>query len=117
LTADERTAVAAQLLAKQQSDGGWSLPALGQFKRSDGTPQETASDGYATGLVLHVLQTAGISKDDPNVAKGLAWLRANQAATGEWRTASVNKKRNPATHVGQFMTDAATAYAALALGH
>ena len=67
------------------------------------------------GLVLHVLQTAGVGRDRPAVAKGLAWLRANQAPTGEWRCASVNKKRDPATHVGKFMSDAATAYAALAL--
>jgi hypothetical protein len=67
--------------------------------------------------VLHVLQTASVPKDDPAVAKGLAWLRANQRPTGEWRGSSVNKQRDPATHVGRFMTDAATAYAVLALSH
>lgn len=117
LSADERKDVVASLLARQRADGGWGLPSLGQYARGDGTPQETASDGYATGLVLHVLQTAGVGKDDPAVAKGLAWLRANQATTGAWPTASVNKKRSPDTHAGKFMTDAATAFAVLALGH
>ena len=106
-----------RLLEKQQNDGGWSLSSLGSFVRSDATAQETASDGYATGLVLHVLQTAGVRKDDAKLAKGLAWLKANQLATGEWRSESVNKKRNPTTHVGKFMSDAATAYAVLALSH
>ena len=115
--AERRTELISQIRAKQHADGGWSLSSLGEFVRSDGTPQETAADGYATGLVLHVLQTAGVRKEDPNVAKGLAWLRTNQAATGEWRAASLNKKRNPDTHIGKFMTDAATAYAVLALGH
>jgi len=67
--------------------------------------------------VLHVLQTAGVSKDDPKVAKGLNWLRENQSPTGEWRGNSVNKKRDPATHVGRLMMDAGTAYAVLALSH
>ena len=117
LTAEQRKALIAGLRAKQRDDGGWSLPALGSFTRSDGTPQEAGSDGYATGLVLHVLQAAGVKKDDPAVAKGLAWLVANQGGSGEWRAASLNKKRNPTTHVGKFMADAATAYAVLALGH
>jgi hypothetical protein len=32
-----------------------------------------------------------------------------------WRAASVNKNRDPASDVGKFMTDAATAYAVIAL--
>jgi hypothetical protein len=115
LTGDEQKKVIGQLFAKQQDDGGWSLPSLGAFVRKDGTAQETASDGYATGLVVYVLQSAGVSKKDGRLARGLTWLATHQAATGEWRTSSVNKKRNPATHVGQFMSDAATGYAVLAL--
>ena len=98
-------------------DGGWSLAAFGPFVRKDGTIQDSTSDGYATGLVLHVVQIAGLPKDDARLARGLTWLKRNQAATGEWRSISVNKKRNPASHVGKFMSDAATAYAVLALSH
>ncbi len=36
---------------------------------------------------------------------------------GAWRGVSVNKKRDPASHSGKFMSDAATAYAVLALSH
>src|SRR5262245_4025414 len=117
LTEGGRKKTVAQLLEKQREDGGWGLPSLGAFARGDGTAQDPASDGYATGLVLHVLQEAGVAKTEPAVARGLAWLRRNQATGGEWRGVSVNKKRDPATHVGKFMTDAATAYAVLALGH
>jgi squalene-hopene/tetraprenyl-beta-curcumene cyclase len=117
LTKAEQKQLVDQLLDRQQKDGGWSLPSLGTWVRSDGTAQETESDGYATGLVLHVLQTAGVSKDDMKVAKGLDWLKHNQSITGAWRGFSVNKKRDPASHAGKFMSDAATAYAVLALGH
>ena len=75
-----------RLLDKQRDDGGWSLPSLGTWMRSDGTRQETESDGYATALILHVLQTAGVPKDDVKIAKGLAWLERNQATTGAWRS-------------------------------
>lgn len=117
LSKAEQKKLTDQLFDRQQDDGGWSLSSLGKWKRSNGTPQETVSDGYATGLVLHVLQTAGVSKDDVKVAKGLDWLKHNQSETGAWRSVSVNKKRDPASHSGKFMSDAATAYAVLALSH
>ncbi|HUX88241.1 MAG TPA: hypothetical protein VMW65_14660 [Chloroflexota bacterium] len=117
LAPDERKTVIRQLLAEQQADGGWRLASLGSFSRHDGTPQDTASDGYGTAFVLHVLQTVGVSKDDPEIALGLSWLRANQRPTGEWPASSVNKERDQTTHVGRFMSDAATAYAILALSH
>lgn len=115
LTEGQRLEVIEELLAKQRADGGWSMPALGAWTRNDGTAQDTTSDGYATGLVLCVLQTAGLPRNNPTVAKGLVWLKRNQTATGAWRGVSVVKKRNPSSHVGKFMSDAATAFAVLAL--
>lgn len=117
LTPGEQKEIAGQLLAQQGEDGGWSLSSLGTFKRRDNSKQETASDGYATGLVLHVLQLAGTSKNDARIAKGLAWLQSNQQASGAWRGYSLNKQRDHETHVGKFMSDAATAFAVLALSH
>lgn len=117
LTPAEQQHVIAQLLDKQCDDGGWSLPSLGKWRRNDGTPQDDVSDGYATGLVLHVLQTAGLPKSDIRIAKGLRWLVSNQTPTGAWRCASLVKKRDPGSHTGKFMSDAATAFAVLALSH
>ena len=105
------------ILAKQRADGGWNLASLGEYKRDDGSAQELDSDGYATGLVLHVLQIGGATKDDQSVAKGLNWLRGHQESSWKWRALSVNKKRNPNSFAGRFMTDAATAFAVLALSH
>jgi squalene-hopene/tetraprenyl-beta-curcumene cyclase len=115
LTKAQQQQVIDQVLAKQQENGGWSLSSLVDCRRQDGTPQETGPDGYATGLVLHVLQLAGVSRDKPAIARGLAWLRANQQPSGNWVATSLNKRRDPKTHVGKFMSDAATAFAILAL--
>jgi squalene-hopene/tetraprenyl-beta-curcumene cyclase len=117
LTPAEQKKVIDDLLDKQQTDGGWNLTSLGPWVRTDKTAQETRSDGYATALVLHVLQTARVGKDNAKVARGLAWLKCNQAVTGAWISVSVVKKRDPASHRGKFMSDAATAFAVLALGH
>lgn len=117
LTDDEKKLLTEQALGMQRDDGGWALPSLGPWIRNDGTPQETISDGYATGLILHVVQIAGVPKGDLRIAKGLAWLKANQSAGGAWHCASVVKRRNPNSHVGKFMADAATAFAVLALSH
>jgi squalene-hopene/tetraprenyl-beta-curcumene cyclase len=115
LTGTRRQEIIDQVLAKQQKNGGWSLSSFVDCRRQDGTPQETAPDGYATGLALHVLQLARVGRDQPAVARGLAWLRANQQPSGNWVGVSLNKRRDPKTHVGKFMSDSATAFAILAL--
>jgi squalene-hopene/tetraprenyl-beta-curcumene cyclase len=117
LTNAEQKKLIDELCGQQRDGGDWSLSLLGAWVRSDGTEQETGGDGYATGLVLHVLQTAGVPKEDVNIAKGLDWLKSNQLPSGAWRGVSVNKKRDPASHSGKFMSDAATGFALLALSH
>jgi squalene-hopene/tetraprenyl-beta-curcumene cyclase len=119
LDTNRQRAIIGGLLEKQQADGGWSLSSLsGDWKRADGTPQETRSDGYATGLITFVFQQAGISPENPKLKRGLAWLRANQDKTeGSWAAYSLNK--NKENHISPetalFMNDAATSYAVLSL--
>jgi len=116
LTAEQRDAIVDRAVAAQQSDGGWTLATLGAFKRVDDTPLDTASDGYATGLVTLALRQSGSTRASAAVTRGLAWLREHQdPSTGMWRTSSLNKQRDPASDIGKFMSDAATAYAVLAL--
>jgi squalene-hopene/tetraprenyl-beta-curcumene cyclase len=116
LTADQQHAIIAAANEKQQPDGGWTMATLGSWKRVDNTALDTASDGYATGLITLVQQSAGVPATDAHVSKGVAWLSSHQdAATGMWQATSLNKQRDPASDAAKFMSDAATAYAALAL--
>ena len=119
LTAKQQKSIVDELLTKQQDDGGWSTTSIvvGTWKRRDGTALETKSDGYATGLVSFVLERAGLAKSDTHLKQGLNWLAQNQdnKSEGQWRATSLNKQRDPESDAGRFMSDAATAYAVLAL--
>lgn len=112
-----KAALLRDLAAAQSEDGGWSLTALaGPWKRADNTSLETKSDGYATGLAAYALLRSGTPKTAPPVAPALRWLNANQSQSdGRWLAYSLNKKRDLDSDVGRFMSDAATAYAVLAL--
>ena len=114
LTTEQQQATIHAAFALQHPDGGWSTSSLGTFQRLDKTPNDTQSDGYATGLVCLALQAAGVN--DPRLAHGLEWLGSHQdRATGRWTATSLNKQRDPESEPGKFMNDAATAYAVLAL--
>ena len=115
LDGDQRAKVIAALGRLQHDDGGWSLTDFGPWARVDKTPLETRSDGYATGLTVLVLEESGAA-GDPHVARGIAWLLANQdRSTGAWTAWSLNKDRDPKSDPGPFMSDAATSYAVMAL--
>jgi len=117
LTDDQQQSVIRDLEAQQREDGGWSLTTLAAWTpRRDKTPFEQKSDGYATGLVTFALQQGGIARPHASVKKGVAWLLANQGRTdGSWPAYSLNRQRDLTTDIGRFMSDAATAYAVLAL--
>ena len=119
---DRQQSLVAEILDHQRADGGWSLASMNgtstlrsyvrSWIRSDGTK----SDGYATGLVTLTLQQAGLPRDNVQVMRGLLWLERNQnTSEGSWPAESLNAHRDPASNVGHFMSDAATAYAVLAL--
>jgi squalene-hopene/tetraprenyl-beta-curcumene cyclase len=112
MPAEQRKATIEALLSLQHSDGGWSLPSLGDWKRHSGEPNDKANapgDGYATGLVVYVLLQAGVAKNHPAVERGAQWLRTHQRQSGRWFTRSLN---NDEYH---YVTHAGTAYAVLAL--
>jgi squalene-hopene/tetraprenyl-beta-curcumene cyclase len=117
LTPTQQKSIIDEALSKQQEDGGFSLSSfVGGWKRHDGTPLETKSDGYATGVVTFVLQQAGMKCDEPQLKRGLAWLALNQEKSdGRWLAYSLNKQRDLSSDIGRFMSDAATAFAVLAL--
>ena len=129
LTPERQKSITDDVLSKQQADGGWSLFPLsrtwkdwgpsafaGKWKRDDGTLQETGSDGVATGLTVYVLQQTGVFRENAQLKRGREWLIRNQNKTeGFWVAYSLNKHRELSSNVGKFMSDAATAYAVLAL--
>jgi hypothetical protein len=77
---------------------------------------EGKSDGVATGLITLALQEAGVPGDNAQLKRGLSWLMSNQnVPEGFWPASSVNKRRHVSSDTGRFMSDAATAFAVLAL--
>jgi squalene-hopene/tetraprenyl-beta-curcumene cyclase len=119
LTEAQQKAIIDETLAKQREDGGFSISTLvGSWKRKDNTPLNSASDGYATGLVAFVLEQSGFGSPQaqPALKRALGWLSRNQnPGDGRWPASSLNKERELSSDAGRFMSDAATAYAVLAL--
>lgn len=133
-----KDALVADLERAQRADGGWSTADLGPWRwtKSEapfappGTTDAAllgASDGYATGLVVHALRRAGRPASHPAIVKGKGWLTANQTAGkaddpawAPWRAHSLNFDREHGGEKGEpwrrmFMSDLATAFAVLAL--
>ena len=110
LTETQCQEVVDDLLGLQKPDGGWALSTLGKWERSDGKQQDyETSDGYGTGFAIYVLRCAGVSKDNPAVQRGLAWLKTHQRISGRWFTRSLWKDQK------HYLTHGGTSYAILAL--
>ncbi len=120
LPPERRNEIVEMIWSRQRSDGGWSIrtfaapEAWGTGKRAAWLRAEPdfpdpPSDGHQTGLALLALFEAGVRAEDPRVQRGLAWLRANQRASGRWWTRSLNGDQ------WHFITFSATAFAVSAL--
>ena len=128
LTQEEQKQVIDALKEKYTSTGdgvgGWVLLDLANWRYNGGAPPKTPPmlnpaarnpDGYATGLIAFALLQAGVKKDDPILAAALKWLNQNQQTDGSWPAVSINVNRKAGNIAEFFMSDAATAWAVIAL--
>lgn len=116
LPASQRKSIVEEVWRKQQGDGGWTLEALGSWKKHEKAPIATGSNAYATGFTAWTLESAGVGGSDARMGKALDWLKSHQdRQTGSWTADSMNKPYPPGSMMLLFMRDAATAYASLAL--
>jgi hypothetical protein len=100
----------------QEADGGWTVKALGPWKDHPQAPPQPGSNAYSTALVALSVQEYGVSREDPRVVKALNWLKAHQDShDGAWAAASLNARYEDGSMQIEFMRDAATGFAVLAL--
>lgn len=110
LTDEQRKSCIEKLSKLQKEDGGWAFATFGDWERADGKQQDKeTSDGYATGFAVFALRCADVATDDQRITKGVAWLKANQRASGRWYTRSLNRDNH------HFISHAGTAFAVMAL--
>jgi len=105
-----------EILAAQQSDGGWTIQSLGPWMAHPNATPSEGSNSYATGFIAYVLQKAGVKRSNASLVRALAWLKSHQdPESGAWAAKSMNKQYPPDSMQIRFMDDAATAFAAMAL--
>jgi squalene-hopene/tetraprenyl-beta-curcumene cyclase len=105
-----------EALRKQKQDGSWTIESLGPWKSHANASDSAEGDSYATSIATLALQRIKTNRSDSAIRRGIAWLRSRQdPATGAWLAKSMNKKYPPDSMEAQFMTEAATAYAVMAL--
>ena len=128
LTREEQTQIIEALKDNQKSSGdgvgGWALVELANWRYNAEAPPKAPRtlnpaakkpDGYATGLMTFALLRAGVKPDDPKLGAALKWLNQNQQADGSWPGVSINVDRKAGNIAEFFMSDAATAWAVIAL--
>jgi ankyrin repeat protein len=98
-----------ELIALQRADGGWAdLPSM-------------PSNAYATGKALVALEAGGLAVSDAPYRNGTEFLLKNQMADGSWFVRTRALGFQPYFETGfphgvhQFMSDAATGWATMAL--
>jgi hypothetical protein len=108
----DKKALLDEVWKKQGADGGWSVEALGPWKRP---LRSSGSDAYATGFASYVL-LIDHNRRDKRLDNALNWLKSHQNQEhGYWASTSMNKEYPAESMMVKFMQDAATGFAALAL--
>ena len=116
LSGTARRALIDEVWKKQESDGGWAIDSLGPFQFKEKAKPSTGSNAYATAFTAYVMEQATAGMANPKMGKALGWLRAHQNPDGGyWQADSMNKVYEAGSMQSQFMRDAATCYAVLAL--
>jgi hypothetical protein len=111
-----RKALIDEAFSKQQADGGWTIESLGPWALHPDAPPSHGSNGFATAFATYVLGQAGVATSHPGMSRALAWLKSHQdQQSGAWHADSMNKRYPADSMQVQFMQDAATAFASLAL--
>ncbi len=111
-----RRSILEKAWSSQQTDGGWTMHALGPWTAHADAPSSTGTNSYATAFTAFALEQGGIPRDDPRLTRALDWLRAHQdRKSGAWPAGSMNKVYEPDSMQIKFMQDAATSFASLAL--
>ncbi len=94
----ERDEAIAMLRKRQKADGGWSTRNMSDLMkwhvkmdqkvidmiRGEPDAADPTSDPYMTAFAIVLLREAGVPADDPQIRKGIDWLKANQRVTGRW---------------------------------
>jgi len=94
----ERDEAVAMLRKHQKADGGWSTrnmsdlmkwhvkmdPKVVDMIRSEPDAADPSSDPFMTAFSIVLLREAGMPADDPQIRKGIAWLKGNQRIVGRW---------------------------------
>lgn len=94
----ERDEAIAMLRKRQKADGGWSTrnmsdlmkwhvkmdPKVVDMIKGEPDAADPASDPYMTAFAIVLLREAGVPAADPQVRRGIDWLKANQRVTGRW---------------------------------
>ena len=131
----QSSALIKDLQSQQNADGGWSLYKMGPWTWSKATPPYaphgkldvsllSQSDAYATGLIAYACREAGLTAADSSAKRAQDWLQANQHQCqidqnrwNCWRAYSLNEDHEHDNEPWRrmFMSDSATAFAALAL--
>jgi squalene-hopene/tetraprenyl-beta-curcumene cyclase len=104
-----------ELWSRQAADGSWTLDALGPWMKHEKAAPAPGPNAYATAFAAAALRRADVA--DARLIRALDWLKSHQDPKGYWDAASMNKVYAPGSMTSNFMRDAATAFAVVALAN